>query len=264
MTTRAADFVCPGCGLRTPMEIAVQHEAARQVLAEAIEAHGEYGRALLAYVGLHRPKQRALTWDKLARLVGELLAMRRAGEIVRDGKRHAMTDALWVEGFHAVRDAAGKTLTLPLDGHGYLLAVLASLAERAQSAAEAEAMSRARGETPIGYSPAHAPAPGHAVEAAEGPFVPPPPEVLERLRAFSAGRARRPLTDADRSPRPNKEREPRGVLARIEGEPALVEIVKRETRRGKVRLLVRRLDVDPEIQAMHAENTLLIGPEDLL
>jgi hypothetical protein len=49
----------------------------------------------------------------------------------------------------ARRDAAGKTLTLPLDGNAYLAAILAS---KAKLAADAERQARealARGETPV-------------------------------------------------------------------------------------------------------------------
>lgn len=153
MTT--AMFRCV-CGLRTPLEVAIEHDAARAAVARCMESLGDVGRGMLAYMALHRPAQRTLTWEKTARLLDELLGHYDAGYIERDRVRHALTPALWIEALAAVRDQAA-TLTLPLEGHAYLLTILAVKASKAHATAEREAMAIKRGETPIGYSAAHAP-----------------------------------------------------------------------------------------------------------
>ena len=155
--TTPAEFVCSGCGFRTPFETAVDNEHARRVVERCMRSLGEVGLGLMSYASLHRPRQRRLSWAKLARLVDEILTMIDQGYIERNHDRHAVNSALWIAAFAEVKDASTKTLTLPLDGHGYLLQVLASLATKAHVAKDREQAAIARGETPVGRSAAHAP-----------------------------------------------------------------------------------------------------------
>jgi hypothetical protein len=56
------------------------------------------------------------------------------------------------------QDARAKgTLTVPLDGHGWLAQVAWTAAGKAEAQAEAHRAALARGETPTGYSAAHTP-----------------------------------------------------------------------------------------------------------
>ncbi len=156
--TTPAMFRCGACGGLTPVELAMESHAASRVVTRCMQSLGDVGPALLGYMALHRPAKRVLTWDKVERLLDELLGWYDAAAITRDHITVPLTDAVWLDAIGAVKDAAGKTLTLPLDGNAYLAAILAS---RAKLALDAERQTRealARGETPVGYSAAHAPA----------------------------------------------------------------------------------------------------------
>lgn len=188
--TTPAVFRCV-CGLRTPLEVAIEHDAARRAVARCMESLGAVGQGMMAYMALHRPAERTLTWEKTARLLDELLGTYDAGVVTRDRITHRLTDDVWTAALAAVRDAA-PTLSLPLDGHGYLFAILASMAQKAAQTAEREQAARARGETPVGYSAAHAPAVQAPVrdESAEPKReerVPMPAHVAAKLRNFGKG-----------------------------------------------------------------------------
>lgn len=268
-----AVYVCPDCGFRTPFEVAIQHDAARDAISRCMRSHGELGAALMTYIALHRPRQRVMTWEKTARLLTEVLDMIDAGYVVVDGQRHAATRELWIEACAAVKDASTKTLTLPLDGHGYILRILVSLSTKARAAGVRQSESIARGETPVGYSAAHAPA---VIPARGEPVEPraPEPQVEEptvdrrkdMLAAFGqlkmGMRAPKPVVDPDREAaqgiNPREEAKPKATVptfADIDGKRQLVEVIARKGKNVTVRLL--------EAAAGH-ENTVTIPVKALV
>lgn len=257
-----AEFRC-SCGLRTPVEIACEHEGAARVVSRCMASLGRVGPALLSYLSLHRPARHRLTWEKTERLLTELLDVYDAGALVRDRVRHPLSDEVWLAALAAVRDAT-PTLSLPLDGHGYLYAILASMSQKAQRAAEEERAARLRGETPVGYSAAHAPAAapapvrGEPVEPQREPVVAMPDFVRERLANFGKG----PKTIAPAAtdtpvgipPRTIKPERTVPSMAHVDGKDQLVEIVARKGKKLTVRLLEA---------AEGYENTVTINVKDL-
>lgn len=258
-----AVYVCPDCGFRTPFEVAIQHDAARDAISRCMRSHGELGAALMTYIALHRPRQRSMTWEKTARLLTEVLDMIDAGYVVVDGQRHAATRELWIEACAAVKDASTKTLTLPLDGHGYILRILVSLSTKARAAGVRQSESIARGETPVGYSAAHAPVNSSASSSAnssvlaeslrreESDAVQAEPTVDRRkdmLAAFGqlkmGMRAPKPVVDPDREAakgiNPREEAKPKATVptfADIDGKRQLVEVIARKGKNVTVKLL---------------------------
>jgi hypothetical protein len=116
---------CPSCGATQSLDALVQFQAARQALAEAFTISENIGGALLRYLSLHRPANRELTMDRVARLLGELLPDIKAQRIERDGKIYDAPPAAWmwaIEQAIASRDAG--RLKTPLRGHGWLYEVL--------------------------------------------------------------------------------------------------------------------------------------------
>lgn len=172
--TTPAMFRCSSCGGRTPVELAVEHEGASRVVTRCMSSLGPVGVAMMGYMALHRPAQRFLTWEKVERLLVELLDVYDAGILERDHLQHPLTDELWVAAIGAVRDAAPK-LKLPLDGHNYLFAILATMSQKAAHAAEQDRAAIARGDTPVGYSAAH-----------EAPAAAPVPQPADREVARDA------------------------------------------------------------------------------
>lgn len=167
---------CPSCGAVSSLDGLLQHDAARAAMASAYALSAPLGVALYRYMALFRPAQRALTWDRVATLTNELLPMIEAQQIVRNRKTYFVPRDSWIAGFEQILAQRDK-LTLPLKSHGYLLEILAGLAEKAQHAETAKKESIARGETPVGTSAAHK------------PFTPPPAPVQSNPSARSAGLA---------------------------------------------------------------------------
>jgi hypothetical protein len=180
---------CPSCGADMTLDVLLAHDEGRRALAAAMQLSPGLGARLMRYLGLFRPGTRQLTMDRVAALLAELLPMIEAGQVDRRGRlwpvaREARCAALDTVLEH--RDAG--RLTLPLKSHGYLLEVLAGLADKAEAAAEREHHARlARGERPLregggpvrdGVRPLAAALPALPERAAM------PPAVREELQAL--------------------------------------------------------------------------------
>lgn len=129
-------LTCPCCSARFPVEAALMDEAARIAVAAALKLPAPLADHLLRYIAMFRPSQRALSWDRAARLLSEVLGMVEAGHIERHGKRYRTTLECWRQGLEEML-AARQLLRLPLKSHGYLLEVLAGLSPGIEAAAEA-------------------------------------------------------------------------------------------------------------------------------
>lgn len=277
--TTAAEFRCMMCGGRTPIELSVENEAASRAVTRCMQSLGDVGRGMLAYMALHRPPKRTLTWEKVARLLDELLTAYDSGKVTRDGITTPVTDAVWIAALAETRDAAPR-LDLPLTDHGYLMAVLAGMARKAQRAGDAVK----RGETAVGYSAAHAPADLRKDSAelreisadlrtvyTDEPVVPMPAEARAMLANFGKSKrmdaATSALTtdmvaDVAKSMRaeinPREGAKPKATVptfAMVDNRKQLVEIVSRKGAKVTVKLLEA---------AEGFENVTTISVKDLL
>lgn len=116
---------CPSCGATMSLEVLIAHDAAREVLIELSGISDELLRSCLKYLTLFRPATRDLSFDRVARLVGELRPQIMAETVVRSGQSYPAPRAAWVWAFNrcvAQRDAG--RLKLPLTSHGYLYEML--------------------------------------------------------------------------------------------------------------------------------------------
>lgn len=143
---------CPGCGATSSLDVLVAHEDARAALAAVFQISQPLGTCLVRYLALFRPEKRELTMARVATIVNELLPHLQSGTVPRKGREWSVTEADWCQAVEQMLLArtAGK-LTLPLNGHGYLLEVLASLADKAERVQEqaAEAQLRQRGQANV-------------------------------------------------------------------------------------------------------------------
>lgn len=119
----------PGGGvmsLDALVEQAVSHEGARTALLTAL-ALSPVGELLIRYLGLHRPAQRELSFDRVSTILGELLPEITAQRFERDGVAYAAPAECWQWGLMQLLDMrdAGK-LKLPLKGHGLLREIMTS------------------------------------------------------------------------------------------------------------------------------------------
>lgn len=108
------------------VELAVSHETAREALLGALRI-APLGPLLVRYLGLHRPAQRDLSWDRVSTLLNELLPEIHAQRFQRDGQSYEAPADCWAYGLQQILDMRdnGK-LKLPLKGHGLLREIMTS------------------------------------------------------------------------------------------------------------------------------------------
>ena len=116
---------CPCCGAENSLDALIAHEGARQVVWAAAQVGGEVGKLAVQYIALFRPAKTALTFERMAKLLGELLPDMERGAICRNAMEYPAPPEAWVYGFRELlaRRNAGS-LKLPLKSHGYLYEVI--------------------------------------------------------------------------------------------------------------------------------------------
>lgn len=151
---------CPDCGASRPLSDYLADAEQRQALAAALACPAPLAGQIIPYLTLHAPAGRRIQTNKLTRLLKELAELLGSGVVIRRGQSHPAPAALWAEALtqvQAARDAG--TLSLPLEGHGYLTEIAWRLAAKGHAQAEAQGEARRRGETPMGQHPSHQAAP---------------------------------------------------------------------------------------------------------
>jgi hypothetical protein len=103
-----------------------------------------------------RPLQRGHSWDRVERLLSEILALLTPGTVTHEGVTTQAPVEVWQAALDELLVERRPTLDLPLTSHGYLVAMVAGRARKDANRARSDAEALARGETPIGWSPAHA------------------------------------------------------------------------------------------------------------
>lgn len=139
---------CPACGAVFSLDVLLAHESARAAVMNALQLPAPLGKLLVQYLGLFRPAQRQLSFDRVANLLGELLPMIGAARVERGGRIWNAPQEYWklaLEDMLVKRDK----LTLPLKSHGYLLEIIAGMSNKAEAQAETKAEARRAGRTPL-------------------------------------------------------------------------------------------------------------------
>ncbi len=113
---------CPSCGASLSLDVLIAHDEARTALVALSGISDELVRGCLKYLTLFRPSEKDLTFARVAKLVGEIAPMIRAGEISRNRQTYPAPREAWIWAFNRCLEArdAGK-LKPPLTSHGYLL-----------------------------------------------------------------------------------------------------------------------------------------------
>ena len=95
------------------------------------------GKDVLRYLRLHKPAKQRLRMSTVRKVLAELVPDMQRSAIERHGRAWAMTNDSWKAALQAVFDNAERgALTLPLDGNGYLYAVITRMADRVEADAE--------------------------------------------------------------------------------------------------------------------------------
>lgn len=128
-------LVCPSCHATHSAEAWSSDADARMALLVAAELPSELGAVAIRYLGLFRPASRGLAWSRVRKLLDELATMIKAGSIRRSGRDWPAPPAAFRAAMQRMLDKRDD-LDLPLDGHGYLLSILAGEANKAEAKAE--------------------------------------------------------------------------------------------------------------------------------
>lgn len=133
----SADLSCPVCGTELDLAVLFSHEHDQRSLARLAAVSIPLGPRVLQYVALFTPPKQRLTAAKKIKLILQLLPDLERQAITHKGRDWAVPLAAWAQAIDqmlAARDA--QRLELPMKGHGYLYAVLASMADKFEGQAE--------------------------------------------------------------------------------------------------------------------------------
>lgn len=138
---------CPHCAFQGEIEAFFVEAEGKRLAAIVAELPPELARAVLAYLRLFKPAKTALRTARAVKLAREVADLVKAGTVCKDergGVRRPAPPAVWAAGIEQML-AQRDRLSLPLETHGYLRAVVFGLADQADAAAERSREAAARG-----------------------------------------------------------------------------------------------------------------------
>lgn len=133
----SADLSCPVCGTELDLAVLFCHEHDQNALARLADVSIPLGARVLQYIALFCPPKQRLTAAKKIKLILQLLPDLERQAITHKGRDWAVPLPAWAQAIDqmlATRDAG--RLELPMKGHGYLYAVLASMADKHEAQAK--------------------------------------------------------------------------------------------------------------------------------
>lgn len=131
------DIACPVCGTELSMAQLFAHEETHRAFARLATVSIPLGAKVLQYCTLFAPTKTRLTVAKQVKLVLQLLPDLERQAITYRGRDWAAPLPVWAQAIDqmlAARDLG--RLELPMKGHGYLHAIVASLADKVEASAE--------------------------------------------------------------------------------------------------------------------------------
>lgn len=193
-----SEISCPTCGVELTMTQLFANEDSHRAFARLADVSIPLGSRVMQYLTLFTPPKTRLTIPKQVKLILQLLPDLERQAITFKGRDWSVPLQAWALGIDqmmAARDAG--RLDLPMSGHGYLYAILASMADRVEGSAEAqreqERRNPGRQATPNSPGPvsvvaafAAAPAPVHTSPPAPVPGTSP---LVRRMREEMARKA---------------------------------------------------------------------------
>jgi hypothetical protein len=134
---------CPTCGAEESLDALIMRmiddDQVRRLIASVLTMSLPLGGHVVRYLRLHKPVHQRLRMEKAHKLLAELVPDIQRCAIERNGRVWAIGLDGWKAALNAVFDAQSKgTLTLPLEGNGYLYSVLMRMADRVEGAQERE------------------------------------------------------------------------------------------------------------------------------
>jgi recombinational DNA repair ATPase RecF len=121
---------CPHCGGVFTLSQALEDMDARRFFILLGELPPDIIRPYLLYLKLFKPRKQVLRWQKILALTEELAPMIKAAMVTRNRIDYRIPLEQWIAAINQLATKPPETLELPLKGHGYLLCILASQAEK--------------------------------------------------------------------------------------------------------------------------------------
>ena len=113
---------CPVCHAAFPLEVALQHEAGREVMAMLAGMEPTLAHPLITYIGFFRPAKQQLGWGRALRLMREVVAL--------DGLAVPVLVLGLIEATRTLDDKRHQPGWKPLGNHNYLRRCLESAQAR--------------------------------------------------------------------------------------------------------------------------------------
>jgi hypothetical protein len=136
---------CPACGSSWSLDAVVAHDGAREAVLIALQMPAPIGKQLIQYVALFRPPKRDLSLDRLADLLGELLAMITQAQVTFDGRVWPAPQEVWPYALKEMLDQHAKqALSTPMKNHNYLLKIIVDKANKQEARQETQREERRR------------------------------------------------------------------------------------------------------------------------
>ncbi|MGH8421561.1 MAG: hypothetical protein ACRER3_04270 [Pseudomonas fluorescens] len=148
---------CPECGAQGHVNAFFVEEDGKRLAVTLAGMQPELGKAVLGYLGLFKPAKTSLRLSRAAKIAQEVAGLVEAGHVCKDersGVRRPTSPAAWAAGIEQML-AQRYSLTLPLESHGYLRAVVYGLADKADAAAERQREADARAGRHLAASPSN-------------------------------------------------------------------------------------------------------------
>lgn len=137
---------CPECGAQAHLSAFFAEDDGKRLAAVLAGMPPELGRAVIGYLGLFKPGKTALRLSLALKIAQEVAGLVDGGTVCKDertGVRRPASPAQWAAGIEQMLSQRDR-LTLPLDGHGYLRAVVFGLADKVDAARERQTEADAR------------------------------------------------------------------------------------------------------------------------
>lgn len=80
---------CPTCGAVMSLDVLIAHDDAREALIALTGISDELVKAMLRYLTLFRPAEKDLSFNRVSKLLGDLLPMIQARMVERNRKQYA-------------------------------------------------------------------------------------------------------------------------------------------------------------------------------
>jgi hypothetical protein len=211
MSTAELINTCGVCGAEESLDglllRMIDDDLVRRLIADVVTASLPLGGLVVRYLRLHKPPKQKLRMSVVGKLLAELVPDIQRNSIERTGRTWLVNGDSWKAAFQAVFDAQDKgTLSVPLQGNGYLYQVLMKIADRGEARDERQVDGERRGRANqagaatigevLGRVEPPAPAPAPAAAAVLPPAPPRPPKVdsplVKQMKAELAAKGKGP------------------------------------------------------------------------